>query len=162
MSTASNATRDITGGTEYGVAFQVDDQSTDPFALITFEDYKVKTRYQVVPPTAPVPAPNDAVETVVREGAQRMLQRALEAEVKEFLDRDRCVRTVDFRGCRNGHLPERAVGTGMGAVSVRMPTVSRTPEGVDRFHSEIVDRYQPSPRRSNVCSRACTSKGVQR
>jgi transposase-like protein len=106
------------------------------------EDYTVKTPYQVLPPTAPVLAPNDTLEKVVREGAQRMLQRALDAEVQELLDRDRYVRTADFRGYRDGHLRERAVGTVGGAASVRMPRVSDTPEGVDPFPSEIVDRYQ--------------------
>ena len=102
----------------------------------------MKTPYQVLPPTAPVPAPNDTLEAVVREGAQLMLQRALEAEVEEFLDRDRYVRTKDFRGYRNGHSPARSVGTGMGAVEVRLPRVSDVPADVEPFGSEILERYQ--------------------
>jgi hypothetical protein len=35
----------------------------------------------VLPPTAPVPAPNDVLETLVREGARKMLQAVLEEEV---------------------------------------------------------------------------------
>ena len=45
--------------------------------------------YQVLPPTAPVPAPDDVLERLVREGARKMLQDALEAELDEFLARRR-------------------------------------------------------------------------
>ncbi len=125
-----------------GVAFQAATTETDPFARVHLEDYTVKAQYQVLPPTAPVPAPGDALESLARVGAQRMLQRALEAEVDEFLGRDRYQRADVFHGYRNGHLPERAVGTGMGAVDVRMPRVSDTPAGDEPFRSEIVARYQ--------------------
>jgi hypothetical protein len=43
----------------------------------------VSARYQVLPPTAPVPAPDDVIEQLVRQGAQRLLQAALAAEVDE-------------------------------------------------------------------------------
>jgi hypothetical protein len=33
----------------------------------------VTRRYQVLPPTAPVPAPDDFLEVLVRAGAQKML-----------------------------------------------------------------------------------------
>ena len=68
--------------------------------------------YQVLPPTAPVPAPNDVLETVVREGARKMLQAVLEEEVDEFLGRRRYQRTDEHRGYRNGHLPKRTIGVG--------------------------------------------------
>ena len=55
-------------------------------------------RYQVLPPTAPVPAPDDVIEQLVRQGAQRMLQAALAAEVDEFLGRDRYQRGPQLRG----------------------------------------------------------------
>ena len=108
--------------------------------------------YQVLPPTAPVPAPDDVLERLVREGARRMLQDALEAEVDDFLGRRRYQRTDDSRGYRNGHLPERTVGVGMGAVEVSLPRVSDVPPAVspDGFHSEIVARYQ---RRSRTQAR---------
>ena len=102
----------------------------------------MKAQYQVMPPTAPVPAPDDRLEATVREGAALMLQRMVESEVAEFLGRDRYQRAGEFRGYRNGHLPTRTVGTGMGAVEVRMPRVSDVPAGADPFASEIVDKYQ--------------------
>jgi hypothetical protein len=67
------------------------------------ESYAVTTRYQVLPPTAPVPAPDDVLEQLVRQGARKMLQDALEAEVDDFLGRRRYQRTEDKRGNRNGH-----------------------------------------------------------
>ena len=108
--------------------------------------------YQVLAPNAAVPALDDVLEAVAREGAQRMLQRALEAEVDDFLQRERYQRSANSRGYRNGHLPKRTIGVGMGAVEVRIPRVSDIPEEVapDGFHSAIVDRYQ---RRSKTQAR---------
>jgi transposase-like protein len=112
----------------------------------------VSKRYQVLPPTAPVPAPDDVLERLVREGARKMLQDALEREVDDFLGRGRYQRTDAYRGYRNGHLPERTLGVGMGAVDLRLPRVSEVPREVspDGFHSEIVARYQ---RRSRTQAR---------
>ncbi len=64
--------------------------------------YAVAKHYQVLPPTAPVPAPDDVLERVVREGARKMLQTALELEVDDFLGRRRYQRTQEHRGYRNG------------------------------------------------------------
>ena len=85
----------------------------------------VSKPYQVLPPTAPVPAPNDLLETLVREGARKMLQAVLEEEVDEFLGRRRYQRTDEQRGYRNGHLPKRTLGAGMGDV----PWLTRKPRG---------------------------------
>jgi hypothetical protein len=43
-----------------------------------------------------------ALERLVRDGARRMLERALTAEVDEFLGRQRYARGGDLRGYRNG------------------------------------------------------------
>jgi putative transposase len=116
------------------------------------ESYAVSKRYQVLPPTAPVPAPDDVLEMLTREGARKMLQTALELEVDDFLGRVRYQRSSQYRGYRNGHLPERTIGVGMGAVEVSLPRVSDVPPEVsaDGFHSEIVSRYQ---RRSRTQAR---------
>jgi putative transposase len=102
----------------------------------------VSARYQVLPPTAPVPAPDDLIEQLVRDGAQRMLHAALSAEVDEFLGRARYQRGAGFRGYRNGHLPARTVGVGMGAVEIRQPRVRDLPDGVEPFRSEVVGRWE--------------------
>jgi putative transposase len=114
--------------------------------------YVVIKRYQVLPPTAPVPAPDDVLEAVAREGARKMLRDMLEAEVDDFLGRRRYQRTGEYRGYRNGHLPQRTIGVGMGAVEISLPRVSDVPPEVssDGFHSEIVSRYQ---RRSRTQAR---------
>ena len=110
----------------------------------------LSTRYQVMPPTAPVPAPDDAIEQLVRQGAQRLLQQALSAEIDEFLGRLRYQRAEEFRGYRNGYLPARTIGTGMGAIEVRQPRVSDVPDGAEPFRSDIVGRYE---RRSRTQAR---------
>jgi hypothetical protein len=58
----------------------------------------VSKPYQVLSPTALVPAPDDVLERLAREGARRMLQDALERGVDHFLGRvgyqRRCVPRV--------------------------------------------------------------------
>jgi len=86
----------------------------------------------------------DKLEEIAREGAQRMLADALELEVAEFLQRVGYERGQRFRGYRNGHAPERTVGTGMGALKVSMPRVSDVPSEVapNGYESRIIGRYQ--------------------
>lgn len=66
-----------------------------------------------------------ALDELIRAGAQRMLQAAINAEVAEFLQRhaDR----VDDQGRRlvvgNGHLPLRELLSGAGRLEVRQPRV---------------------------------------
>jgi transposase-like protein len=92
------------------------------------------------------------LERLVREGARKLLQAALEEEVDEFLGRRRYQRTDQHRGYRNGHLPKRTIGVGMGAVEIKLPRVSDVPPEVSPggFHSEIVAKYQ---RRSRTQAR---------
>jgi len=84
----------------------------------------------------------DALTEVLRDGARTLLAQAIEAEVAEFLaghadKRDTLGRA---RLVRNGHLPERAVQTGIGAVTVKAPRV-RDRAGELRFASSIVPPY---------------------
>ena len=60
------------------------------------------------------------LQSVVRAGAQALLQAAWEVEVDELLGRPRYARSDEFRGYRNGHLPERTIGVGMGALAARV------------------------------------------
>jgi putative transposase len=112
----------------------------------------VTRSYQVLPPTAPVPAPDDYLESLVRTGAQKMLQSAVEREVEDFLGRVRHERSVVFRGHRNGHHRARQIGVGMGAIEIRMPRVSDVPQEIskDGYSSDIVHRYE---RRSQTQAR---------
>jgi putative transposase len=84
----------------------------------------------------------DALTEVLRDGARTLLAQAIEAEVAEFLaghadKRDTLGRA---RLVRNGHLPERAVQTGIGAVTVKAPRV-RDRAGELRFASSILPPY---------------------
>ncbi len=84
----------------------------------------------------------DALTEVLREGARTLLAQAIEAEVAEFLaghadQRDAVGRA---RLVRNGHLPERTVQTGIGAVAVKAPRV-RDRAGQLRFASSILPPY---------------------
>jgi putative transposase len=65
---------------------------------------------------------------LLQDGAQRMLAQAVEAEVETFLAKYSGERNVYGlqRLVRNGHLPEREIQTGIGAVKVKMPRVRDT------------------------------------
>jgi len=65
------------------------------------------------------------LDEIARHGAQKLLQRALEWEVDEFLRRHDGVRNLagNRQVIRNGRLPEREILTGAGALTVRQPRV---------------------------------------
>jgi len=70
-------------------------------------------------------AVRDALTELLREGAQRLLRQAVEAELAEFLSAHAHKRDEHGRAAvvRNGYLPEREVLTGIGSVAVRVPKV---------------------------------------
>ena len=82
----------------------------------------------------------DTLETVAREGARAMLERALAAEVDEFLGRPRYAKGGRATGYRNGYGREREVGIGTWSVPVRPPRVSDLPEGSEPFTSAILPK----------------------
>ena len=85
------------------------------------------------------------LDVIAREGARRMLVSVLEAEVTEFLGRQRYERTdgddvaVGRVGYRNGYGKTRRVTLGTGTVAVRAPRVRETEE---RFASQVLPAYQ--------------------
>ena len=68
---------------------------------------------------------SDQLTEVLCSGARALLAQAVEAEVADFLRRHGDLETEDGhrRVVRHGHLPEREVMTGIGAVAVRQPRV---------------------------------------
>jgi putative transposase len=98
-----------------------------------------------------LPRPGAAIETdallsVLREGARRMLMQAVEAEVTAFLAAH--AELLDGQGrrrlVRNGHAPERQIQTGIGPVEVRRPRIrDRGTSGSEpiRFTSAILPAY---------------------
>jgi len=99
----------------------------------------------------PISSPNaqarDALAEVLREGARRMLQQAIEAEVEQYVQDHAGQRDGDGRRLvvRNGHLPQRQIQTGIGPLEVRQPRVNdkRCDEHGQRirFASSILPRY---------------------
>ncbi len=85
----------------------------------------------------------DPLTELLRTGARRLIQQAIEAELAELLARfEGAVDTQGRRAVvRNGYLPEREILTGVGPVSVKVPKVrSRTGEPVV-FRSSLVPPY---------------------
>lgn len=85
---------------------------------------------------------SDGLTQVLRDGAQQMLARAIEAEVAEFLERYRF--DVDQAGrarmVRNGYMPERTIQTGLGEVGIKAPRVRDRASKI-RFTSAILPPY---------------------
>ena len=73
----------------------------------------------------PSPYVEDPLTEVLRQGAREMLAKAVGDEVAAFIEAHGEVRDEQGRQMivRNGHLPEREIQTGIGAVPVRVPRV---------------------------------------
>lgn len=80
----------------------------------------------------------DSLETLAREGARQILEKALAAEVDAFLGCRRYERGVRRRGYRNGYARQREIGIGTWSVSVRAPRVADVPSGEEAFRSRIL------------------------
>jgi putative transposase len=87
------------------------------------------------------------LEEVMREGARRLLQMAIENEVEEFLIKNERRKDEDGRqlAVRNGYLPEREILTGLGPIKIKQPRVDdrklRKEKGTWQFTSKILPRY---------------------
>ena len=85
----------------------------------------------------------DMLSEVLRTGAQRLLARAIESEVEEFMGRDGQELPQGPRQLvRNGFLPQRNVQTGIGPIPVRVPRVRDRTEQKRSFHSHLLPPYQ--------------------
>ena len=96
--------------------------------------------------TGAMPVTKGVLDDIVREGARKMLQAALEDEIEEHLARfkDR----VDPQGkrqiVRNGYQPERTVLTGAGPIPIKRPRVddrALDAVGEERFTSRILPKF---------------------
>lgn len=93
------------------------------------------------PDDQPAAVVNSTLDEVAREGAPRMLERALAAEVDEFLGRSRYQRRLlADQGYRNGYGRPRKVAVGTWPVDVRAPRVRDLPGDAEQFHSSILPR----------------------
>jgi transposase-like protein len=86
------------------------------------------------------------LEDFVREGARKMLQAALEAEIEEHLSRFKHLIDEDGKRLvvRNGVMPERTVLTGAGPIPITRPRVddrALDAMGEQRFTSRILPPF---------------------
>jgi putative transposase len=88
-----------------------------------------------------------AIDDILRDGARRALQAAIEREVDEYIERNN--QHLDENGhrlvVRNGHHPARKIQSGNGPIEVQQPRVNdrRVDERGNRFHfsSKILPPY---------------------
>lgn len=88
-----------------------------------------------------------AIDDILRDGARRALQAAIEREVEEYIERNK--QHVDERGhrlvVRNGHHPRRQILSGNGPIQVQQPRVNDKRLDADgnriRFTSKILPPY---------------------
>ena len=96
----------------------------------------------------------DLLSTMLREGAQRLVAEAVQAEFDEFLARFAGQRSQDGRAAvvRNGFQPEREVLTGIGAVGVRIPKARSRTEEPAVFRSETRSALRTSSQVLGHCA----------
>lgn len=94
-----------------------------------------KAKEQATPEKAPI---RSLLDELVVNGAQRMVQEALEAELTDYLGRVRYERhqVGSKKQYRNGHDDPRRLGVGCGTIEVRPPRLR------EAFESAIVGHYQ--------------------
>src|SRR5215204_3829064 len=85
------------------------------------EEYPAMTESTTDTRIVPLPTGQDILTDLLRDGARRLLAEAIEAEVAAWIDAHAHLKGHDGRRqvVRNGHLPERAIQTGIGEIQVR-------------------------------------------
>ena len=102
----------------------------------------------------PAEGVSDVLTEILRDGAQKLLATAIEAEVDAYIERHADPRDVDGHRLvvRNGHKDARQIQTGIGLVTVRQPRVDdrrRNDNGERiRFTSQILPPYLRNAKRS--------------
>ena len=84
-----------------------------------------------------------SLEELVREGARRMLQEAMELEVREYIERHQEMRDGTSRRLvvRNGSLPEREILSGVGSLRIKQSRLRRDRREGQKFSSRILPPY---------------------
>ena len=118
--------------------------------------------HTTIPFPHPQPSAVDPLTEVLRQGAQRLLAQAIEAEIAVLLAHyaDRHDAQGRQAVVRNGSLPEREVQTGIGAVRVKVPRVrDRSGTGI-QFHSALLPPYMRRSKSLEVLLSWLYLKGV--
>ena len=88
---------------------------------------------------------SDAFTAVIRDGARKLIEQAIHAELATLMAAFCNEKLEDGRArlVRHGHLPEREVMTGIGPVPVKVPRVRDRASGEDKitFTPSILPRY---------------------
>jgi transposase-like protein len=86
---------------------------------------------------------SDPLTALLRQGARDLIQQAVEAELAEYLRGFQDRRLEDGRAAvvRNGYQPERAIQTGIGSVTVKVPKVRAKDGSPVTFRSALVPPY---------------------
>lgn len=84
-----------------------------------------------------------ALEEVLRDGAKRLLQEAIEYEVFEYVQKFKEMKDEmnNRLVTRNGYLPARDIQTGIGPINVRQPRVRDKRDG-QAFSSVVLPKYK--------------------
>ena len=84
-----------------------------------------------------------ALEEILRAGAKKMLQEAIEAEVAEYVRKSQHLRDEMNKRLvtRNGYLPSRDILTGVGSLNIRQPRV-RDRRKNEFFSSAFLQKYR--------------------
>jgi putative transposase len=85
----------------------------------------------------------DELTELIRDGARKLISEALESEVSELLSGFSGRRDESGRAAvvRNGYQPERAIQTGIGPVTVKVPKVRSRDGNPVSFRSALVPPY---------------------
>ena len=93
----------------------------------------------------PAATSQDILTNILRDGAQRMLAQAIDAEIAEWIEthRDVCDEAGHRQVVRNGRLPKRTILSGVGAIEVEQPRVldRRPKDEAEFFSSKILPPY---------------------
>jgi len=97
----------------------------------------------VVSISNPAEKVEDALSSVLRQGAQDLLSKAIELEVESFLLDYQDLRSEGGSQAivRNGYLPERNIQSGLGAIGVKVPRVRDRSQSGIRFSSTLIPPY---------------------
>lgn len=80
------------------------------------------------------------LEEIIREGARKLLQSAIEREIADYME------SINGTGgrrnvVRNGFAPERSILTGIGPISIKQPRIRDRRQNKEPFTSSILPRY---------------------
>ena len=86
---------------------------------------------------------SDPLTELVRAGARKLIEQAIDIELQALLSQYTGQQTDSGHAAvvRNGYLPERAIQTGIGPVTVKIPKVRSRSGAPVTFHSALVPPY---------------------